>query len=67
MNSESTVFLVEDEVSVLRAISRLLRSAGLNVETFRSGQELQRYDPHATGCLVSTQVKGLNTPKDIPY
>ena len=53
MNSESTVFLVDDEVSVLRAISRLLRSAGLNVETFRSGQEfLQRYDANAAGCLV---------------
>ena len=53
MNSESTVFLVDDEVSVLRAISRLLRSAGLNVETFRSGPEfLQRYDANAAGCLV---------------
>ena len=62
MNSESTVFLVDDEVSVLRALSRLLRSAGLNVETFRSGQEfLQRYDANAAGCLVlDIAIPGLN-------
>jgi RNA polymerase sigma factor (sigma-70 family) len=62
MNSGSTVFLVDDEVSVLRAISRLLRSAGLNVETFRSAREfLQRYDPNAAGCLVlDIAMPGLN-------
>jgi FixJ family two-component response regulator len=53
MRSEATVFLVDDEPSVLRAIARLLRSAGFNVETFRSPQEfLDGYDPNTTGCLV---------------
>jgi RNA polymerase sigma factor (sigma-70 family) len=62
MNSESTIFLVDDQVSVLRALSRLLRSAGLSVETFRSGQEfLQRYDANAAGCLVlDIAIPGLN-------
>ena len=62
MNPEPTVFLVDDEASVLKALSRLLRSAGLNVETFRSPQEfLQRHDPHAPGCLVlDVAMPGLN-------
>jgi RNA polymerase sigma factor (sigma-70 family) len=62
MSSEPTVFLVDDEASVLKALSRLLRSAGLNVETFRSPQEfLHRYDPHVPGCLVlDVAMPGLN-------
>lgn len=62
MNPEPTVFLVDDEASVLKALSRLLRSAGLNVEAFRSPQEfLQHHDPHAPGCLVlDVAMPGLN-------
>ena len=62
MNPEPTVFLVDDEASVLKALSRLLRSAGLNVEIFRSSQEfLQHHDPHAHGCLVlDVAMPGLN-------
>ena len=53
MRSEATVFVVDDEPSVLKAIARLLRSSGFNVETFRSPQEfLDGYDPNTTGCLV---------------
>lgn len=53
MESEATVFLVDDEPSVLKAIARLLRASGFNVETFRSPQEfLDGYDPNTTGCLV---------------
>ena len=53
MSSEPTVFLVDDEAPVLKAISRLLRSSGFNVETFRSPQEfLDAYDSNTTGCLV---------------
>src|SRR4030095_486573 len=62
MNPQPTVFLVDDEASVLKALSRLLRSAGLNVETFGSPREfLQRHDPHAPGCLVlDVAMPGLN-------
>ena len=62
MNSEPTVFLVDDEASVLKALSRLLRSAGLNVETFGSPQDfLQNHDPDAPGCLVlDVAMPGLN-------
>jgi len=53
MRSEATVFVVDDEPSVLRAIARLLRSSGFNVQTFRSPQEfLDGYDPNGPGCLV---------------
>ena len=48
-----TVFLVDDEPSVLRAIGRLVRSAGWNVATFASPEEfLDQQDPQAPGCLV---------------
>ena len=53
MRSEATVFLVDDEPSVQKAIARLLRASGFNVETFRSPQEfLDGYDPNTIGCLV---------------
>ena len=62
MNPQPTVFLVDDEASVLKALSRLLRSAGLNVKIFGSPQEfLQDQDPHAPGCLVlDVAMPGLN-------
>jgi FixJ family two-component response regulator len=54
MNTRTpTAFLVDDEPSVLKALSRLLRSAGINVATFESAREfLEQYDPNAPGCLV---------------
>ena len=62
MNPEPTVFLVDDEASVLKALARLLRSAALNTEAFRSPEEfLQHYDTHAPGCLVlDVAMPGLN-------
>ena len=62
MNPQPTVFLVDDEASVLKALARLLRSAGLNVKTFASPQEfLEHHDPHAPGCLVlDVAMPGLN-------
>ena len=48
-----TVFVVDDEASVLKAVGRLLRAAGLNVVTFSSARDfLQHHDPDAPGCLV---------------
>ncbi len=52
-NSRPTVFLVDDDASVLRAVGRLVRSAGWDVATFASAQDfLDRYDPAVPGCLV---------------
>ena len=47
------VYLVDDEPAVLKALSRLLRSAGLEAVTFGSPEEfLARIDPDAEGCVV---------------
>jgi FixJ family two-component response regulator len=57
-----TVFVVDDDVSVLRSLARLLRSAGLRVVTFSSSQEfLDGHDVTAPGCLVlDVAMPGLN-------
>lgn len=53
MAPEPTVFLVDDDPSVLRALSRLMRSAGYAVETFSSPAEfLKRETASRPGCIV---------------
>jgi FixJ family two-component response regulator len=48
-----SVFLVDDDPGVLKALSRVLRNEGWNVETFLSAEAfLARYDGTALGCLV---------------
>jgi FixJ family two-component response regulator len=48
-----TVFVVDDDPSVCRAIKRLVESVGLQVELFGSAQEfLRRKRPQAPSCLV---------------
>ena len=48
-----TVFLVDDDASVLRAVARLLRAAGLTVAEFPSAAAfLAHDDPDPAGCLV---------------
>jgi FixJ family two-component response regulator len=62
MNYEFKVLVVDDDASVLKALSRLLRSAGLTSETFASPVEfLKVYDPAGTACLVlDLTMPGLN-------
>jgi FixJ family two-component response regulator len=54
MNTQQpTVFVVDDDASVLKALERLLRSAGLNAATFPSPQAfLEHRNPDAPGCIV---------------
>ena len=48
-----TVFVVDDDASVLKGLSRLLRSAGWQAATYESPEAfLSGYDPSAPGCLV---------------
>ena len=48
-----TVFVVDDDDAVRKAISRLLRAAGMAVAVFASaGEFLAQYDPAVPGCLV---------------
>jgi FixJ family two-component response regulator len=54
MSDESaTVFLVDDDPGVLRALTRLLRTAGFDVRAFRSSREfLTAHDAATPGCIV---------------
>ena len=53
MTQSPTVFVVDDESSVRVAIERLVGSAGLRCETFRSAEDyLQAEREHDPGCLV---------------
>src|SRR6266478_6998775 len=48
-----TVFVVDDDDAVRKAVSRLLRSAGIAVAVFASPEEfLAQYDPATPRCLV---------------
>ena len=57
-----TVYVVDDDLDVLKAIARLLESSGLNVATFASPHQfLQSYDRNAPGCLLlDLALPGLN-------
>ena len=54
MNPEgAVVYVVDDDVSVREAVKNLLRSVGLEVETFGSAQQfLSVKRREAPGCLV---------------
>ncbi len=60
----NTVYVVDDEPSVRKALSRLLRSAGLKCEVFASADEFlahERETPAESGCIVlDVQMPGLN-------
>ena len=48
-----TVFLVDDDAAVLKALARVLRGEGWTVETFESAEAfLARREQTAQGCLV---------------
>jgi FixJ family two-component response regulator len=48
-----TVFVVDDDASVRDALVRLIRSIGMQVETFASGREFLGYQiPDGPACLV---------------
>jgi FixJ family two-component response regulator len=57
-----TVFVVDDDPSVRRALRRLIRSAGLRVETFASAEEFLDFErDDSPSCLVlDVQMPGLN-------
>jgi FixJ family two-component response regulator len=53
MTGAETVFVVDDNVGVLKSLRALLKSAGLGVETYASADEfLAAYEPTRPGCLV---------------
>jgi FixJ family two-component response regulator len=50
----STVFLVDDDAAVRKALTRLIKSAGCQVQAFGSAREFLdvRPEPQTTACLV---------------
>ena len=49
----TSVFLVDDDLSVRNAMVSLLQAHGLRVESYASAQEyIDSYDPDAAGCLL---------------
>ena len=63
MNDQTaTVFLVDDDPSILRALTRLLRAGGHAVSAFRSPRDfLAQHDAAVPGCIVlDLAMPGLN-------
>ena len=53
MDGTFTVFLVDDDAGVLKALSRLLRAKGYDVRPFSSAEEfLEGHDAALPGCAV---------------
>ncbi len=57
-----TVFVIDDDASVRKSLSRLLRSAGYTAETFSSAEEfLRREHYEGVGCiLLDVRMPGLS-------
>lgn len=58
----ATVFIVDDDISFLRSVSRLLAAVGYAVEAFASAREfLSRPAPERHGCVVADlQMPGID-------
>jgi FixJ family two-component response regulator len=53
MTADAVVYVVDDDESVRRSLARLIRSVGLSVETFPSGQAfLEHKLPDRPACLI---------------
>jgi FixJ family two-component response regulator len=62
MSSTSTVFIVDDDPRVRKALTRLLRTVGLETLAFPSAEAfLEQHDPAMPGCVVlDLAMPGLN-------
>lgn len=65
---DGTVFVVDDDPAILKALSRLLRSHRFQVQTFQSARSfLEQHDDSAPGCLIldiaMPDVSGLEVQK----
>ena len=61
-HSVPTVFVIDDDASIRKSLSRLLRSAGYGAETFSSAEEFLRRDHFdGVGCiLLDVRMPGLS-------
>lgn len=62
MKEKSHVYIVDDDLSVRKALKRFVTAAGYSVETFASAQEFLSSVPvYAKGCLIlDLRMPGLN-------
>ena len=65
-----TVFVVDDDAGMLKALDRLLRSAGFEVRSFQSAQAfLAQHDPTIPGCVLldvaMDEIDGLEVQKQL--
>jgi len=63
--TKPAIAIVDDDASVCRAISRLLRSLGMNADTFTSGHEFIKHIQtipsfHADCVVLDVQMPGMN-------
>jgi len=70
VNSDATVYVVDDDPGSLRSTRWLLESVGLSVETYSSAREfLAAYDPGRPGCLLldlrMPEMDGLDLQKEL--
>ncbi len=63
--NRATVFVVDDDSSLRRALARLIHSAGWKVDTYASAQDfLDGADCESTGCIVlDVQMPGMTGPE----
>jgi FixJ family two-component response regulator len=64
-NNKPRIAIVDDDVSVCRALTRLVRSMGMDADTFVSGQEfldrLEETRSFASNCVIlDVNMPGLN-------
>jgi FixJ family two-component response regulator len=61
----ASVFVVDDDPSVRRALARLFRAAGWNAETFASAREfIERLSHPGAGCIVlDVNMPGMTGPE----
>lgn len=69
-NSESLVFVVDDDPSVRRAMERLMKSMGLGIRTFSSAREFLEFTPpEVPSCVVldvrMPRMSGLDLQKEL--
>ena len=62
MSTGKRVFVVDDDSSARNGISRLLRTAGHDVQAFASADDfLSNLDPEVTGCIIlDARMPGLS-------
>ena len=58
MNEDATIYVVDDDPSVRKGLSRLISSVGFSVEAFASAREFLEVRPNETGpCCVVLDVR----------